>query len=232
MKDIINEVKTLAQEGYRSVTLLGQNVNSYGLEKSGISQRKLYLDNRHTLDSIPSNQSQYRQPKSTPPFVQLLRKISVIPQIEKISFFTSNPWDFWDQLIEEIAVNPKIDRFIHLPVQSGSNRVLKLMNRGYTRESYLNLVKKIKSKIPDVVFGTDIIVGFPGETDKDFHDTLSLIKKVRFKLAFIARYSPRPGTVSFKLYPDDISAKVKKERWEVLDRIANKNNLLDRPTVP
>jgi tRNA-2-methylthio-N6-dimethylallyladenosine synthase len=181
---------------------------------------------------IPTNESQYNKPVDTPPFVKLLKRIGKIKGIEKITFFTSNPWDFWDELIDEIALNPKIDRFIHLPVQSGSNRILKLMNRGYTRESYLSLIKRIKAKVPDAVFGTDIIVGFPGETDADFQDTLDLIKKVEFKVAFVARYSPRPGTASFKLYPDDIPAKIKKERWEVLDQIANKNNLADRPLIP
>jgi tRNA-2-methylthio-N6-dimethylallyladenosine synthase len=106
------------------------------------------------------------------------------------------------------------------------------MNRGYTREQYLSLVEKIRSKVPEVVFGTDIIVGFPTETDQDFQDTVDLVKKVGFKVAFVARYSPRPGTVSHKLYPDDISAKTKKERWEILDQIANKDNLADRPLIP
>jgi tRNA-2-methylthio-N6-dimethylallyladenosine synthase len=182
--------------------------------------------------SIPSNESQYQKPTGAPPFVLLLQEISKIPEIEKITFFTSNPWDFWDELIDEIAGNPKIDRFIHLPVQSGSNRILKLMNRGYTRESYLSLVERIKAKVPNVVFGTDIIVGFPGETDEDFQDTLDLVKKVGFKVAFVARYSPRPGTASFKLYPDDVPSKIKKERWEILDQIANKDNLADRPLIP
>ena len=182
--------------------------------------------------SIPSNVSQYQKPKELPPFVKLLRRISRLKEIEKISFFTSNPWDFWDELIEEIACNPKIDKFIHLPVQSGSDRILKLMNRGYTKKSYLKLIDKIKEKIPDVVFGTDIIVGFPSETDKDFQDTLDLVKKVNYKVAFIARYSPRPGTTSFKLYEDDVPAKTKKERWEILDKITNKDNLKERPLIP
>jgi len=233
IEDIVREVEILAQEGYKNINLLGQNVNSFGLEKSGITLRKLYLDkDNFSADNIPTNESQYQKPTSTPPFVELLQKISTIKGIEKITFFTSNPWDFWDELIEEIANNPKIDRFIHLPVQSGSNRILKLMNRGYTRQSYLSLVERIRAKVPDVVFGTDIIVGFPGETDDDFQDTLDLVKKVDFKVAFVARYSPRPGTASFKLYADDIPAKVKKERWEILDQIANKNNLADRPLIP
>jgi tRNA-2-methylthio-N6-dimethylallyladenosine synthase len=233
MEDILKEIEKLAQEGYSQINLLGQNVNSYGLEKAGITLRKLYLEkDNFSASSIPTNESQYQKPTSTPPFVLLLQKISQIKGIEKITFFTSNPWDFWDELIEEIATNKKIDRFIHLPIQSGSNRILKMMNRGYTRESYLSLVKRIKDKIPDAVFGTDIIVGFPTETDKDFQDTLDLIKVVGFQVAFIARYSPRPGTASYKLYPDDISAKEKKERWEILDQIANKDNLKSRPNIP
>ncbi|HAI22567.1 TPA: tRNA (N6-isopentenyl adenosine(37)-C2)-methylthiotransferase MiaB [Candidatus Collierbacteria bacterium] len=233
MDDILKEVESLAKEGYKTINLLGQNVNSYGLEKSGINLRKLYMDKENfSASSIPSNESQYQKPTTTPPFVLLLQKISQISGVEKITFFTSNPWDFWDELIEEIAANPKIDRFIHLPVQSGSNRVLKLMNRGYTRESYLSLVERIRAKVPEAVFGTDIIVGFPGETDADFQDTLDLVRKVGFKVAFVARYSPRPGTASFKLYPDDVPAKVKKERWEILDQIANKDNLANRPLIP
>jgi len=233
MPEIINEVKKLAEEGYTTINLLGQNVNSYGLEKTGITLRKLYLNkDNFNAASIPVNSTQYEKPKDTPPFVILLREISKIKGIEKITFFTSNPWDFWDELIDEIANNPKIDRFIHLPVQSGSNRILKLMNRGYTREAYLTLIEKIKAKVPDVVFGTDIIVGFPGEADQDFQDTVDLVKKVGFKIAFVARYSPRPGTASYKLYSDDVPAKIKKERWEILDQIANKDNLDNRPLVP
>lgn len=232
MNDIINEIKGLADQGYTEITLLGQNVNSYGLEKTGIGLRKLYMSSNFSEKDIPTNQSQYDRPEGTPPFVKLLQEISLIDKIKKITFFTSNPWDFWDELIAEIARNPKIDRFIHLPVQSGSNRILKLMNRGYTRESYLTLINKIKAAIPDAVFGTDIIVGFPTETDSDFQDTVDLVKEINFPVGFVARYSPRPGTVTHKLYPDDIPASVKKARWETLDKIINKDNLSRRPQVP
>lgn len=233
LADILTEVKTLAKEGYTQITLLGQNVNSWGLEKIGVSLRKLFMDKKElSVDEIPSNESQYQHPEGIPPFVELLQEISKVSGIKKISFFTSNPWDFWDELIEEIKVNPKIDRFIHLPVQSGSNRILKLMNRGYTRESYLKVINKIKKEIPEAVIGTDIIVGFPSETDEDFNDTLNLVKEVGYKVAFVARYSPRVGTASYRLFPDDVSPKVKKERWEILDKIANKDNLKDRPLVP
>ena len=117
---------------------------------------------------------------------------------------SSNPWDFHDQLIEEIANNHKLDRFIHLPVQSGSDSVLYRMNRGYTREDYLNIIKKLRQAAPDVVLGTDIIVGFPGETEEEFADTVDLAKKVNWHLAFVNIYSPRPGTSANQLYRDDV----------------------------
>ena len=144
---------------------------------------------------------------------------------------TSNPWDFWDEIIDEIAINKKIDRFIHLPVQSGSDKILKLMNRGYTSKDYLNLAKKIKQKIPDATLGTDIIVGFPGETKKDFQDTIDLAKQAGWHVAFVAQYSPRPGTAAWRLYKDNVSAKEKKRRWRVLDDLINKKHLHDRPLI-
>ena len=119
-------------------------------------------------EHLPSNQSQYLAPTGIPPFVKLIREISQIAEIKILRFMSSNPWDFHDQLIEEIANNQKLDRFIHLPVQSGSNSVLYRMNRGYSREDYLNLVKKLRQAAPDIVLGTDLIVGFPGETEAEF----------------------------------------------------------------
>lgn len=233
MDEIISEVRSLVDSGYKQVTLLGQNVNSYGLEKTNISVRKLRLAaSQMSLDKLPTNQSQYLTPTSTPPFVELLQKLSAIDGLNFIDFFTSNPWDFWDELIDEVGSNKKISRFIHLPVQSGSDRILRLMNRGYTSKDYLDLVEKIKTKIPDAVFGTDIIVGFPGETDDDFQDTVRLAKSVGFQIAFVAQYSPRPGTVSDRLYPDDIPSKVKKHRWNVLEDLINKPALATRPDIP
>lgn len=231
--DIVNEVKQLAANGYTEITLLGMNVNSYGLEKVGISLRKmlLSLDQSFTDVELPSNQSQYQSPKGTPPFVNLLQALSLIPEIKTIRFMTSNPWDFHDELINEIAHNPKIDRYLHLPIQSGSNRILKLMNRGYTREDYLRVVQKIRAEIPNVVIGTDIIVGFPTETDADFQETVDFAKQIGWTIAFVARYSPRPGTAASRLYLDDVSAQVKKSRWEILDQIINKDQLSIRPFV-
>lgn len=230
--DILAEVSSLARQDYTEITLLGQNVNSYGLEKAGIGFRKLLLSRpSFDLADIPTNQSQYLDPKNTSPFVLLIREISQIPGIAKISFMTSNPWDFRADLITEIASNPKIDRFLHLPIQSGSDRILKLMNRGYTAADYLNLVDTIRQQITDVVLGTDIIVGFPGETDEDFAATVDLAKKVNWHIAFVAQYSPRPGTASARLYPDDVPQKIKKHRWEVLDELINKRQLNIRPHI-
>lgn len=232
-EDIVTEVKDLVHKGYTEITLLGMNVNSYGLEKVGISLRKmlLNLDKPFTEVELPSNQSQYRAPTGIPPFVNLIRTISAIPEIKVIRFLTSNPWDFHDELIDEIANNPKIDRYLHLPIQSGSNRILKLMNRGYTREDYARLVEKIRARIPEVTLGTDIIVGFPTETDNDFQETVDLAKQIGWTIGFVARYSPRPGTAATRLYPDNVPAKIKKERWEILDQIINKDNLNIRPFV-
>ena len=218
--------------GYTEITLLGMNVNSWGLEKLGIGFRKLMLSNKNfTREDLPDNQSQYLTPTGTPPFVKLLQAISEFPQITKIRFLTSNPWDFHDELIAEIARNKKIDRYVHLPVQSGSNNVLYRMNRGYTRESYVDLVKKLRAADPEIVIGTDIIVGFPGETEAEFEETVSLAKEIDWKIGFVAIYSPRPGTASWRIYEDDILHAEKKRRWEVLDQIINKDNFDDRPVV-
>lgn len=231
MEDILQEVSGLAKNGYKKITLLGQNVNSWGLEKVGIGYRKLLLRNDFAANTVPSNVSQYVRPKGIPPFVRLLREISTIDGIEWIRFITSNPWDFHDELIEEIAKNKKIDRFIHLPVQSGSDRILKLMNRGYTKMHYLRLVKKLRDAAPDVTIGTDIIVGFPTETEEDFQETVDLSKQADWVVGFVARYSPRPGTAAWRIYPDDVPSRVKKQRWEILDKMINKDNLHRRPEI-
>lgn len=231
-ESIMTEVESLVAKGYEEITLLGMNVNSWGLEKVGIGFRKLMMENKNfTREDLPDNQSQYLTPTETPPFVKLIRAITSFNQIKKIRFLTSNPWDFHDELIAEIATNPKIDRFVHLPVQSGSNDVLYRMNRGYTRERYLEVVNKLRAAAPDVTVGTDIIVGFPGETDAEFEETVTLAQEVKWQVGFVAIYSPRPGTASWRVYEDDIPHTVKKARWEKLDQIINKNNLSQRPVI-
>ncbi|TSC54142.1 MAG: hypothetical protein LiPW16_137 [Microgenomates group bacterium LiPW_16] len=184
MEEIVCEAEELARRGYKEITLLGQNVNSY-----------------------------------RPSFAKLLTVLHGIPELEKISFLTSNPWDLTDDIIEAMKL-PKIDRYLHLPVQSGDDEILKRMNRHYTAKDYLNLVKKIRQEIPDIKIGTDIIVGFPGETEKQFQNTVNLCKKVGFVKAYIAQYSPRPGTAAYKL-KDDVSPEEKKRRWRILDSLIN-----------
>jgi len=197
-KNILNEIDDLASRGYREITLLGQNVNSYGKDlKEKIS------------------------------FASLLENIVQIEGILRIRFMTSHPKDLTDDLIDVISKNSKIVNQIHLPVQSGSSKVLKLMNRGYTREDYLSLVSRIKDKIPDVGLTTDIIIGFPGETEDDALDTISLCKEVKFDSAYTFIYSKREGTIAYK-FEDDLNDETKHKRFnrliEVLDDISLSNN--------
>ena len=217
MEEIITEINDLVKQGYSKVMLLGQNVNSWGLEKIGMSLRKRLDENRE----IPAPQTQYLPFEGKPPFVQLLENVCAIEGVHNVQFITANPWDFHEELIDCIAQNPKIDRMIHLPVQSGDNQILKKMNRGYTREQYLELVRKIKEKVPGVEFGTDIIVGFPGETKEQFQNTVDLCKQVGFKVSYTGRYSPRSGTVSARMYEDDVHDLEKKRRWQIIDEVVN-----------
>ena len=199
IKEIICEVKELVKKGYQEITLLGQNVNSYGKTISPKSPNK-------------PNKSQ---------FAKLLQKLHKIKGLKKIKFITSNPHDFTDDIIKAIKL-PKIDKYLHLPVQSGDDEILKKMNRRYTVKQYLALIKKIRREIPKIEIGTDIIVGFPGETKKQFENTVLLCKAIGFKIAYIAKYSPRPGTAAFKLN-DNVAFKEKKKRWQVLNKLINKN---------
>ncbi|WP_067921607.1 tRNA (N6-isopentenyl adenosine(37)-C2)-methylthiotransferase MiaB [Alicyclobacillus shizuokensis] len=180
-EDIVSEVEQLVSEGFREVTLLGQNVNDYGVDLGDVT------------------------------FAGLLRRVNDIPGIERIRFTTSNPWNFTDELMAAIAESEHVVEHIHLPVQSGNNQVLKRMNRTYTREYYLALVEKIRAAVPGVQLTTDIIVGFPGETDEQFADTLSLVEQVRFDNAFTFIYSPRENTPATR-FVDDVSPEEKKQR--------------------
>ncbi len=195
-EEIICEVEELARRGYKEATLLGQNVNSYGKDFSGA--------------------------KFTT-FPRLLEAVCKVAGIEKVRFLTSNPQDFSDDLIEVIAREPKVDRFIHLPIQSGDDTVLARMNRKYSTAHYKQLTDKIRSKISDVEFGTDVIVGFPGETKEQFENTVATFKEISFKVAYIGMYSPRPGTAAAKFFKDDVSKEEKKRRFHVLDQLVNKS---------
>jgi len=152
---------------------------------------------------------------SYPDFVGLLKKITAIKGNFQIEFLSNHPKDLSDELIKEMASNPKIAKYIHLPYQSGDNEILKRMNRKYTRQKYLKLITKIKKAIPDIIITTDAIVGFPGETKKQFQHTLDVAKTVGFKQIYIGKYSPRPGTPAAKL-PDNVPKEEKKRREKAL----------------
>jgi len=223
-EDIISEVTELTERGCKEVTLLGQNVNSYGSDLVKNSKHHYKLpDGRIVRPVMVKHLGRYRIPTLFP---YLLEEACKIDGINTVKFISSNPWDFSDELIDVIAKNPKIDRNIHLPVQSGDDRILKKMNRWYTQKEYLALVKKIKSKIKDAQISTDIIVGFPTETNKQFQNTVQLAKKAGFAYAYISKYSPRPNTAAAKAFKDDIPYKEKGRRFHILDQLINhKGNL-------
>ena len=205
-QDILNEIEDLAKQGYKEITLLGQNVNSYMVVENQKAKQ-----NGDKLDENAINT-----------FAKLLKEVNKIEGIEKIRFVSPHPKDFTDDVIEAIAECEKVSKLVHLPLQSGSTEVLKVMNRKYTKEQYLTLVEKMKEKIPNVKFSTDIIVGFPGETESDFEDTLDVVRKVNFEQIFMFIYSRRVGTPGDKM-ENQIPEEVKHERFERLKRLYEDN---------
>src|SRR3990167_6370745 len=217
--DIISEIKELARQGCREATLLGQNVNSYGADLVKNSKAGYKLPGgRMVKPVIVKHLGRYRIPTLFP---YLLEEVCKIKGIKTVKFISSNPWDFSDELIETIAKNSKIDRNIHLAVQSGDNQILKKMNRWYSREEYLGLLKKIRAKIPNAQISTDIIVGFCGETKEQFQNTVKLAKKANFAYAYIAKYSARPNTAATKAFADDVPYAEKERRFRILDQLIN-----------
>ena len=196
--DIISEAHALKDAGVVEVSLLGQNVNSYGLVDGTGSRRS-------RLPGYPS-------------FAELLRMVGRVG-IPRVRFITSHPINFDDEIIEAIADTPSVCRFIHLPVQSGSNRMLKRMAREYTREFYLDRVRKVRELLPDATISTDFIVGFPGETDEDFEETLSLYREVRYDMAYMFIYSEREGTPA-AIHFGDMERRVKVERLSRLIEVS------------
>jgi RNA modification enzyme, MiaB family len=197
---ILSEAKELIKKGYREITLLGQNVNSYG-------------SNLNDLEKIS--------------FAQLLQKICEIEGEFRVRFMTSHPKDASDELISVMANNSKVAKQFHLPMQAGSNSVLKRMNRRYTREEYFALAMKIKEKIPGITLTTDIICGFPGETEEDFAETLDMLEKIEFDSIYSFLYSPRKGTPAAEM-EEQIPEEVKSERFARLvglqQKISEKQN--------
>jgi len=190
--DILKEVKQLIKDKVNSITLLGQNVNDYysKFKVEGLKVKKIN-------------------------FVDLLELISGIKGIKELSFVTSHPKDIDSRLFDLMVQKKNIKKYLHLPVQSGSNRILKLMNRGYTRKRYFEIIEQYRKKVPNGILATDIIVGFPTETEKDFNETLGLLKEIEFNFSYIFKYSPRPHTKAKDLV-DDVSKEEKKRRHGIL----------------
>ncbi|MCX7778900.1 MAG: tRNA (N6-isopentenyl adenosine(37)-C2)-methylthiotransferase MiaB [Patescibacteria group bacterium] len=211
-KEIIDEVKELIKKGYKMIILLGQNVNSY---QSPIQNSKAKMPNTKKID-----------------FPKLLKMVNNLKGNFWLTFITSHPKDLSDELMKTMARCKKVMPYLHLPVQSGDNEILKKMNRQYTATDYKNLVKKIKKTFEkyrrglerNLSLSTDIIVGFPGETKKQFENTAKLMREVKFDMAYIAKYSPRPQTAASKLR-DNISIKEKERRWKILTEILQKTSL-------
>jgi len=211
-KDIIGEVKNLVEKGFKEITLLGQNVNSYGHD---------FTSSRHPEPSEGSrtpalDYSCAQNDDST--FASLLTSLDSIPGDHRIYFYSNHPKDMTEELIMVLATLKHFPHYIHLPLQSGNDEIINAMNRHYTKQQYLDLVRKVREFLPDVNLTTDIIVGFPGETEAQFADTLEVMEKAEYDMAFIAQYSPRAGTVSAKL-PDDVPKTEKIRREKVLQTI-------------
>ena len=197
-KDIIEEVQGLAKEGYKEITLLGQNVNSYLVSENWKQNGKEY--------------------KGINSFATLLKEINKIEGIERIRFVSPHPKDFTDDVIDAIAQCDKVCKLVHLPLQSGSTNMLKTMNRRYTKESYLQLVEKMKKRIENLTLSTDIIVGFAGETEEDFQDTLDVVKKVGFEQVYMFIYSIREGTPGARM-ENQVPEEIKHKRFDRLKEL-------------
>jgi len=195
LSDICEEVRSLVRQGYKEIMLLGQNVNDYGKDLPGEAN-----------------------------FATLLQILDQTEGLWRIRYMTSHPRNFSDEIIETIAASKKVCEHFHLPIQAGSNKVLQLMNRGYTREDYLQKVGKIRKLIPGASITTDLIVGFPGETEKDFEETLDLVRRVRFDAAYTFMFSPRPGTPAAEL-PDQVPLEEKRKRLSQLIEVQKQISL-------
>ncbi len=195
---IISEIKELLSKGYKEIILLGQNVNSYGLDKIKLGENELT-------------------------FPDLLKQIDNLGDHFWLKFLTSHPYDMSDELIKVMQTGKNINHYLHLPVQAGSDEQLKKMNRHYSIEHYKELIKKIRTALPDISISTDLIVGFSGETETDFKATEKLVRDLKFNLSFTSQYSQRAGTVAARLYPDDISQDTKKERFNIINTQIGKN---------
>ena len=213
LEEIIKEIENLNNKNYKEITLLGQNVNSYQIN----FQFSIFNFQTTTYEKVLHRLKQFANNKNSIKITFPLLLDILAKQFPKITFkfLTSHPKDCSMELIRVIKNNKNIPNELHLPIQAGSDKVLKDMNRLYTQKYYLDLISKIRKEIPDIKVTTDIIIGFPTETDNDFQETVKVFKKVKYADAFLNKYSPRPGTASYKL-GDPIPWKVKKEREKML----------------
>lgn len=203
VKDVLDEVRDLAAHGVIEVTLLGQTVNSFkAKDPESFSPTNPYTD----------------------AFAALLWEINSIDGIRRVHWTAPHPNSMTDQVIDALTL-PKQVNYLHLPVQAGDNEVLRRMNRKYTRETFLDIIQKVKAKRPGIALGTDMIVGFPGETPEQFDQTVSLYRECDFDISYTAQYSPRSGTLGVKLFPDDVSKEEKRRRWDVMQQLMNETAL-------
>ena len=209
---IVNEAKLLFEQGYREVTLLGQNVDSYKWFGGGPKKdfEKVMEENKN-LEIVN--------------FASLLEKVALVNPLLRIRFSTSNPQDMTDEVLHVIAKHPNICKYVHLPMQSGSSRILALMNRGYDREKYLNRIQAIRTIIPGCGISTDVIAGFCSETEDEHKETISLMEQVRFDYAYMFAYSERPATPAAKNYKDDIPEEVKSKRMQEILALQRKHSM-------
>lgn len=210
-QEILKEVKNVVQKGFKEIWLLGQNVNNYvsrpNIKRMRTNEKQIFVNNSLSFGGNSSGIVN---------FAKLLKMVNEIPGDFKFFFTSPHPKNFSDELINTLAKCGKFGKLLNLPVQSGDDEILKKMNRPYNVEQYKNLVKKIREKIPDINLSTDIIVGFPGETKKQFENTLKLFKEIKFNIAYIAKYSPRAGTTAARL-KDNVPLEEKKRRYKVLN---------------
>lgn len=227
VENVVEETRRLAGEGFKQVTLLGQNVNSYYWPFS----EKMDNSNPSPAGSLPGRAlvstegRDHQGVTSGKDFADLLEAVSGVEGIERVRFISPHPKDFPDKLLHVVARNPKVCKHVHLPLQSGSNRILEMMGRTYTREEFMALAAKIRCLIPGVALSTDVIVGFCCETDADFAQTLDVMEQVGFDSAFTFKYSRRKGTIASRKYPDDIPGAIKTGRIVLLNEIQKKISL-------
>lgn len=210
-ESILEEIKHLLEHGYKEIVLLGQNVNSYGLDNVEISAK--------------GGQT------SGLKFPELLKKVDALGDNFWLKFLTSHPYDMSDELMAVMAEGKNINDYLHLPVQSGSDNMLKRMNRHYSIASYKELITKVRQVLPQTAVSTDIIVGFCGETEAEFQATKKLLQDLKYNMSYLSQYSQRSGTAAAKLYKDDVPKEVKKQRWQELNKILTKNSLAFNKTL-